>query len=70
MSKLNVFFFFKLRDKGYVILLGFKNVVNMIEKEYLRQYSVQEFFGFFFYSDDQQTNWNSLDLFAFKMYSW
>lgn len=64
------FFFFKLRDKGYVILLGFKNVVNMIEKEYLHQYSVQEFFVFFFYSDDQQTNWNSLDLFAFKMYSW
>lgn len=42
------FFFFKLRDKGYVILLGFKNVVNMIEKEYLHQYSVQEFFVFFF----------------------
>lgn len=43
------FFFFKLRDKGYVILLGFKNVVNMIEKEYLCQYSVQEFFGFFLF---------------------
>lgn len=56
-------FFFKLRDKGYVILLGFTNVVHMIEKENLHQCSVQ---GFFFNSDDQQTNWNSLDLFAFK----